>query len=72
VPEWKWEEIAMDFNVGLPRTQLGYNFIWVTMDRLTKVAHFYTYQDHLLWAAASRDVYVEDIMSTWSAKEDCV
>jgi hypothetical protein len=25
---------------GLPRTQLGYNSIWVIMDRLTKVAHF--------------------------------
>jgi hypothetical protein len=40
VPEWKWEEIAMDFIVGLPRTQSGYDSIWVTMDRLTKVAHF--------------------------------
>jgi hypothetical protein len=27
VPEWKWEEIAMDFIVGLPRTQSGYDSI---------------------------------------------
>jgi IS30 family transposase len=40
VPEWKWEEIAMDFIVGLPRTQSGYDPIWVIVDRLTKVAHF--------------------------------
>jgi hypothetical protein len=40
VPEWKWEEIAMDFNMGLPRTQSGYDSIWVIMDRLTKVSHF--------------------------------
>jgi transposase InsO family protein len=40
VPEWKWEEIAMDFIVGLPRTQSGYDSIWVIGDRLTKVAHF--------------------------------
>jgi hypothetical protein len=40
VPEWKWEEITMDFIVGLPRTQSGYNSIWVIVDRLTKVAHF--------------------------------
>jgi hypothetical protein len=40
VPEWKWEEIAMDFIVGLPRTQSGYDSIWVILDRLTKVAHF--------------------------------
>jgi hypothetical protein len=40
VPEWKWEETAMDFIMGLPRTQSGYDFNWVTVDRLTKVAHF--------------------------------
>jgi hypothetical protein len=30
----------MDFIVGLPRTQSGYDSIWVIMDQLTKVAHF--------------------------------
>jgi transposase InsO family protein len=30
----------MDFIVRLPRTQAGYDSIWVIMDRLTKVAHF--------------------------------
>ncbi|WVZ80113.1 hypothetical protein U9M48_027616 [Paspalum notatum var. saurae] len=40
IPEWKWEEIGMDFIVGLPRTQSGFDSIWVVADRLTKVAHF--------------------------------
>ncbi|WVZ93543.1 hypothetical protein U9M48_039514 [Paspalum notatum var. saurae] len=40
IPEWKWEEISMDFIVGLPKTQKGYNSIWVVVDQLTKVAHF--------------------------------
>jgi hypothetical protein len=40
VPERKWEEISMDFVVGLPRTRDGYDSIWVIVDRLTKVAHF--------------------------------
>jgi hypothetical protein len=38
--EWKWEEIGMDFIVGLPRIQAGYDLIWVIVDRLTQVAHF--------------------------------
>jgi hypothetical protein len=40
VPKGKWEEIVMDFIVGLSRTHSGYDSIWITVDRLTKVAHF--------------------------------
>jgi transposase InsO family protein len=40
IPEWKWEEIGMDFIVGLPRTQARYDLMWVVLDRLTKVSHF--------------------------------
>jgi hypothetical protein len=40
VPEWKWQEIGLDFIIGLSHTQKGYDSIWVIVDRLTKVAHF--------------------------------
>jgi hypothetical protein len=40
IPQWKWDEIGMDFIVGLPRTRAGYDSIWVVVDRLTKATHF--------------------------------
>nr|ABC94893.1 polyprotein [Oryza australiensis] len=42
IPEWKWDEIGMDFIVGLPKTATGYDSIWVIVDRLTKTARFIT------------------------------
>jgi hypothetical protein len=36
IPEWKWEDICMDFIVGLP----GHDSIWFITDHLMKPAHF--------------------------------
>jgi hypothetical protein len=40
IPTWKWEDISMDFIVGLPKTAKGFYSIWVIIDRLTMIAHF--------------------------------
>ncbi|KAL8103504.1 hypothetical protein AgCh_027915 [Apium graveolens] len=40
IPEWKWEHLAMDFVVGLPKTKANHDAIWVIIDRLTKSTHF--------------------------------
>jgi hypothetical protein len=40
IPSWKWEEICLDFIVGLPNTSGHHDSIWVIVDRLTKTAHF--------------------------------
>ena len=37
---WKWDEINMDFIVGLPKTSTRHDSIWVIVDQLMKVAHF--------------------------------
>jgi hypothetical protein len=40
IPSWKWDDISMDFIVGLPNISRHHDSIWVIVDRLTKVAHF--------------------------------
>jgi hypothetical protein len=40
MPAWKWDDISMNFIVGLSLTACKFNLIWMIMDRLTKFAHF--------------------------------
>jgi hypothetical protein len=40
IPAWKWEDISMNFIVGLPLSTHKFDSIWVIIDRFTKSAHF--------------------------------
>jgi hypothetical protein len=40
IPEWKWEVVIMDFNIGLPRTSKQHDSIMVVVDKLMKATHF--------------------------------
>ncbi|KAG8503040.1 hypothetical protein CXB51_000842 [Gossypium anomalum] len=42
IPEWKWVKVTMDFVSWLPLSLKKKDANWVTVDRLTKSAHFIT------------------------------
>jgi hypothetical protein len=62
IPTCKWEDISMDFIVGLPRTAKGFDSIWVIVDHLTKIAHFLPVKtDHPV--AVYAQLYIARILS---------
>jgi hypothetical protein len=75
IPLWKWDEIGMDFIVGLPCTRAGYDSIWVVMDRLTKAVHFIpvktTYNSAVL-AELYMSRIIEYCVLAWRPKEDSI
>nr|GEZ53892.1 retrotransposable element Tf2 [Tanacetum cinerariifolium] len=40
IPQWKWDNITMDFVTKLPKVQCGNDIIWELVDRINKSAHF--------------------------------
>jgi hypothetical protein len=62
ISEGKWEDINMDFIVGLPKTSKGYDSIWVIVDRFTKVAHFLPVRT-LYPTKTYAELYIARIMS---------
>ena len=71
IPEWKWENLGMDFISGLPRTKSGYDSIWVVVDRLTKVAHFIPVKTTYT-SQVGQDIHDQDRMFEWSSKYHCI
>jgi hypothetical protein len=68
IPSWKWEDISMDFIVGLPNTSLRHDSIWVIVDCLTKTAHFLPV--HTTYNAKKyAEIYLDQIVHLYGVVE---
>ncbi|GKA25995.1 putative reverse transcriptase domain-containing protein [Tanacetum coccineum] len=62
IPQWKWENITMDFVTKLPKTATGQDTIWVIVDRLTKSAHFFRMREDDTLEKLTRQ-YLKEVVS---------
>ncbi|GJW24139.1 putative nucleotidyltransferase, ribonuclease H [Tanacetum coccineum] len=61
-PQWKWENITMDFVTKLPKTTASQDTIRVIVDRLTKSAHFLPMWEDDTLEKLTRQ-YLKDVVS---------
>ncbi|GJR60661.1 putative reverse transcriptase domain-containing protein [Tanacetum coccineum] len=62
IPEWKWDNITIDFITKLPRMKSGNDTIWVVVDRLTKSAHFLATREDYSMEKLAR-LYIDEIVA---------
>nr|GEV60503.1 hypothetical protein [Tanacetum cinerariifolium] len=66
IPEWKWDNITIDFVTKLPKSSQGYATIWVIVDRLTKSVIFVPMRETDPMEKLAR-MYLKDIRSLQKA-----
>ena len=61
IPKWKWEDISIDFMMGLPRGKKGNDAIWVVVDRLTSALFLPMKMTNLVDKLAK--LYVDEVIT---------
>ncbi|GKA90846.1 putative reverse transcriptase domain-containing protein [Tanacetum coccineum] len=69
IPEWKWDNITIDFITKLPKMKSGYDSIWVIVDRLTKSDHFLATREDYSTEKLAR-LYIDEIKEKLKAVRD--
>ncbi|GKG30958.1 reverse transcriptase domain-containing protein, partial [Tanacetum coccineum] len=62
IPQWKWDNITMDFVTKLPKSSQGYDTIWVIVDQLTKSVIFVPMRETGLMDKLSR-MYLKEVVT---------
>lgn len=82
IPEWKWDDIAIDFVISFPGTCKQHDSAWVLVDRLPKSAHFllpvkishmenqytYIYVQEIVWLHGIPKIIVSDRGSMFTSR----
>ena len=61
IPTWNWENINMDFVLGLYRTRKLRDSFWVIVDRMTKSTHF-IHVKSTYWTDDFAKMYIDEIV----------
>ncbi|GJU52910.1 putative reverse transcriptase domain-containing protein [Tanacetum coccineum] len=65
IPQWKWNNIPMDFFTKLPKSSQGCDTIWMTVGRLTKSAIFVPMRETDPIEKLSRMYLKEEYAAAW-------
>jgi hypothetical protein len=71
IPKWKWDDISMDFIVGIPMRVCMFDSIWVIVDRLSKYANFipiHTRYDARKYA----EIYIANVLCLHRVQETII